>query len=84
MSVCYIGNGAYCYANSLAMLLSSVGADYDPGYLECLTAVAISAVSVETTQGPLPFFSIGLPDQGVTVALQHLGYIYPRQHSTEN
>src|SRR5688572_23193793 len=78
MSVHYIGNGAYCYANSLAMLLSTVGADYDPGYLECLTAVAIGALSVETPKGPVPFFSIGLPDRGVTLALQHLGYAFDR------
>ena len=84
MDVRYIGNGAYCYANSLAMLLSSAGADYDPGYLECLTAVAISAMSVETAQGPLPFFSIGLPDQGVTVALQHLGYEFDQAYCSLN
>jgi hypothetical protein len=78
MSVRYIGNGAYCYANSLAMLLSTVGASHDPGYLECLTAVAIGALSMETPKGPIPFFSIGLPDQGVTLALQHLGYAFDR------
>ena len=80
----YIGNGAYCYANSLAMLLSTVDAHYDPGYLECLTAVAISAVSVETQKGPIPFFSIGLPDYGVTLALQHLGYEYDRAYCSLN
>jgi len=80
MNFHYIGNGAYCYANSLAMLLSTIDAEYDPGYLECLTAVVISAVRVETPKGPVPFFSIGLPDQGITLALDHLGYKFDRAY----
>lgn len=80
----YIGNGAYCYANSLAMLLSAVDAEYDPGYLECLTTVAISAARVDTPKGSVPFFSIGLPDQGVTFALDRLGYAFDRAYCAVN
>ncbi|MEM7134530.1 MAG: hypothetical protein AAF702_50155 [Chloroflexota bacterium] len=84
MTVHFVGNGAYCYANSLAMLLSTVHDDYAPGYLECLTAVGISAVSVETPKGPVPFFSIGLPDEGISVALKNLGYEFSRAYCSPN
>jgi hypothetical protein len=80
MAFHYIGNGAYCYANSLAMLLSAAGAEFDAGYLECVTSVAISAISIEMPVGPVPFFSIGLPDQGITSALEHLGFAFERSY----
>jgi hypothetical protein len=76
----YIGSGAYCYANSLAMALNNAGDIHDPGYLEVLTCVGVSAFWEPTPDGELPFFSSmhGAPDKGITTALNHLGYQYTR------
>jgi hypothetical protein len=45
MMLPYVGNGAYCYANSLSMSLLGAGANADelpgPGFLECLTTVLL-------------------------------------------
>jgi DNA-binding transcriptional MerR regulator len=78
VSLCYVGNGAYCYANSVAMVLQARGHDVDPGYIECLTAFAISAQWIETPDGRMPFFDApcSAPDQGVNLALRSLGYRY--------
>lgn len=79
MTVYYKGSGQYCYANSLAMALSKEE-EYDPGYLECLTGVAISAF---LTEDGLPFFSskFNAPDKGINYALDHLGYNYTHYFS---
>ncbi len=74
MSFHYIGNGSYCYANSTAMALSAIGKEYDPGYIECLTTVSISAAAYDTPQGPLTFFSAVPPNEGIGIALRNLGY----------
>lgn len=39
----YIGNGAYCYANSASMLLSSIGEKIDPGLLETIGGFSLGA-----------------------------------------
>lgn len=75
MTIFYRGSGQYCYANSLSMALQSVGEEYDPSYLECMTAVSISAFIADDN---MPFFSgkYNAPDKGINVALNHLGYDY--------
>lgn len=82
MTFGYIGNGAYCYANALAMALAATGADHAPGYLECLTTVGIGALAVPTSDGPLPFFGDQTPDAGVSLTLDTLGYACERHVST--
>lgn len=76
----YIGNGAYCYANSLAMALAAAGDDREPGFLECLTTVGIGAFDEPASDGALIFFSNYAPDLGVSLALTTLGYAFDRSH----
>lgn len=79
----YIGNGAYCYANSMAMALAHAGREVAPWYLECLTAFAVSAHWEKGT----PFFDskYSAPDQGVGVALDSLGFTYVHSyHASED
>jgi hypothetical protein len=78
----YVGNGAYCYANSMAMVLGAQGHQVEPGLLECLTAFGIGAQWEETPDGRLPFFDAkcSAPDKGVCQALRTLGYRF--EHRT--
>lgn len=80
----YIGSGNYCYANSMAMVLKSYGYNYDPGYLECLTAVANSAFWTDSNN-PVIFFSskYNSPDQGISLALKNLGFQYDEFYVNE-
>lgn len=74
MSFHFIGNGSYCYANSTAMALGATGKDYDPGYIEALTTVGIGAISLGDPSRPQTYFSFGLPNEGISIALTNLGY----------
>jgi hypothetical protein len=67
----FIGNGAYCYTNGLAMLLASAGARWDPSILECLTAVGLGARWWRREE--MIYFSLLPPDRGVSLALDALG-----------
>lgn len=80
MDLRYVGNGTYCYANSPAMLLAAAGEERSSGLLECLTTVGIGALGVGTPDGELVFFSNYAPDQGVSLALETLGYAFDRAH----
>jgi hypothetical protein len=68
----------YCYANSAAMLLSSIGEDISPRLIEALSGVGLGAffAPAPLSDGGLPFFSglAGTPDTGVTRALRLLGF----------
>jgi hypothetical protein len=76
----YTGNGAYCYANSLSMALREAGAAADalpePGFIECLTTMPFGTLYLRVGRELLVFFSSPLanPDQGVTTALDVLGW----------
>lgn len=76
----YVGNGAYCYANSLYMALRESGAGPDalpePGFIECLTTMPFGTLYLRVGRDLLVFFSSPLttPDQGVTTALEVLGW----------
>lgn len=63
----------YCYANSTAMLLSSIEEAVSPRLVEVLTGVGLGAFV--STNG-LPFFSglQGEPDKGISRALEILGF----------
>ena len=61
----------YCYANSTAMLLSSIGEHISPRLIEALTGVGLGA----SFNPPLPFFGqLQPPDRGLTQALDLLGF----------
>jgi hypothetical protein len=65
----------YCYANSTAMLLASVGETVSPRLIEALSGVGLGAF--QNRQG-LPFFSglTGKPDSGISAALDMLGFAF--------
>lgn len=77
----YIGNGPYCYANSAAMLLASIGEDTPPSLIEVLTGVGLGAVWVPDAK--LVYFSSTPPDVGVSSALERLGFEYVERASAE-
>ena len=67
----------YCYANSTAMLLGASGHSIAPAQIEVLSGVGLGAC----IPGELPFFSgaAGLPDRGITRALEILGFEFEEQ-----
>jgi hypothetical protein len=72
----YVGNGAYCYANSTSMLLASIGEKISPSLIEVLTGVSMGA-SLKKENGILYFNNqCLLPDLGITKALDILGFQY--------
>lgn len=80
MSISYIGNGAYCFANSLAMALAAAGEEYESWYVEAVTAVGIGAIAVPTPGGALTFFSSLEPDRGLDLAIRTLGFACDRAY----
>ena len=77
----YIGNGQYCYANSTAMLLRSIGENIPPQIIEVISGVGIGACIL--TKGELLFFNTyaGVPDTGISKALKILGFDYREKTS---
>ncbi len=77
----YIGNGAYCYANSTAMLLASFGEEIPPSTIEVLTGVGLGAMWVDD----LLYFSswAGMPDKGISRALRILGFEFEEKYSQD-
>jgi hypothetical protein len=76
----YTGNGAYCFANSLAMALAAAGEPVEAWYIETTTAVGIGATTVPTPGGPLTFFSNLEPDRGLDLAIRTLGFVCERDY----
>lgn len=77
----YIGNGAYCYANSTSMLLASIGENIPPSQTEVLSGVGLGAFLTQETN--LIFFSnyTAAPDLGISKALDILGFEYREETS---
>lgn len=70
----YIGNGAYCYANSTAMLLSYIGEEIQPLLIEVLSGCSMGA-SLYKEKNILYFDNPTLlPDLGITKVLDILGF----------
>lgn len=70
----YIGNGAYCYANSASMLLATIGEDISPSLIEVLTGFALGA-AIDSKHGLLFFDNYASsPDQGINHAFKLLGF----------
>ena len=70
----YQGNGPYCYANSVSMLLSSVGETVSPSRIEPLTGMGLGAQW--RPQENLIFFDMSSTDRGINMALDLLGFTY--------
>nr|WP_252400971.1 BtrH N-terminal domain-containing protein [Bacillus subtilis] len=68
--ILYIGNGHYCYSNSAAMFLSSIGEHVSPQMLEVLTGVGLGAM---LENGKTLFLSMRDPDDGINCAFNILG-----------
>ncbi len=72
----YIGNGDYCFANSLHMSLLAGGARTEglpsTGFLECLTTLPFGYTYLK--EADLFFFSGPNPDLGLTRAIETLGW----------
>lgn len=70
----YIGNGAYCYSNSVSMMLKHAGEDISPSLIEVLSGVGVGAFWSNETK--LIFFSnfATSPDKGINNALKQLGF----------
>ncbi len=73
----------YCYANSTAMLLGSIGEKISSKIIEPLTGVGLGAMFHE--KSGLPFFSgaFGNPDIGITKALEILGFKFIERNKEE-
>lgn len=67
----YFGNGAYCYANTTAMLLTSIKENISPSIIEVLSGVGLGAHLISKVN--LLFFNFELPDTGIDNALKILG-----------
>ncbi|WP_199616439.1 BtrH N-terminal domain-containing protein [Paenibacillus alkalitolerans] len=76
----YVGNGAYCYANSTSMLLNTIGEKIPPETIEVLTGVGLGTVWFE--EDKMFYFSVGVPHTGVSKALDILGFAYVENSST--
>jgi hypothetical protein len=73
----------YCYANSTAMLLGASGFPATPARIEVLSGVGLGACIPD---GGLPFFSgaAGLPDLGISRALEILGFAFEEYAERED
>jgi hypothetical protein len=72
----YIGNGAYCYANSVSMLLKHASYKYPPKLIEILSGLGLGIFM--DTRAPIIFFSnhATSPEDGINNALNLLGFTY--------
>ena len=70
----YVGNGPYCYANSAAMLLDSVGEAVEPRLLEVLSGVGLGAFWLAESQTLFLSGWASMPDVGVSRAFGLLGF----------
>lgn len=78
----YIGNGAYCYANSTAMLLAAQGEEVSPALIEVLTGVGLGAMWLP--DAPTLLLSAFAPDVGISAALAMLGFAVTEQAFAED
>lgn len=73
----YFGDGAYCFANSMAMLLAVGGNKISPSEIEVLSGVGLGAHIFNN----LLFFSWKFPDRGLDNALEILGFQSSRKNT---
>lgn len=77
----YIGNGAYCYANSTSMLLASINEDISPSELEVLSGVGLGAFLYKDKDTNFLFFGWDWPDNGIDNTLKILGFRSSRKNT---
>lgn len=79
----YLGNSAYCYSNSTAMLLASIGEKIAPSLIEVVGGVGIGSYALSGTN--ISFLSgySGLPDKAISRALKTLGFEF-KEGAKEN
>jgi hypothetical protein len=77
----YYGIAKRCYANSAAMLLSSIGEEAAPPLIEALTGMGLGAMQIP--DGPL-FFDQYEPDLGLSAALRLLGFEFTERSCPED
>src|SRR5688572_1058337 len=77
----YVGNGAYCYANTTSMLLTSIGEVVPPSLVEVLSGVGLGALWF-VARGSIIFGNV-VPDTGVSKALDLLGFAYDERSSPD-
>ena len=70
----YVGNGPYCYANSAAMLLESVGESVEPRLIEVLSGVGLGAFWLGDSQTLFLSGWSSPPDVGVSRSFELLGF----------
>ncbi|MFB5675368.1 hypothetical protein ACE3NQ_17180 [Paenibacillus terreus] len=78
----YIGNGAYCYANSASMFIRETGEGVPPYLLEVLSGVGLGATLYES--GSLFLHNnTADPDVGISKAMSILGYSFIENFSDQ-
>lgn len=79
----YIGKAEYCYANSTAMLLASIGENISPNKIEVLSGIGLGAFLDEKSKAL--FFSnlCAEPDEGISRALNILGFSYDEKNCVD-
>ncbi len=79
----YIGKAEYCYANSTAMLLASIGENISPHKIEVLSGIGLGAFLDEDSNSL--FFSnlCAKPDEGINRALTILGFSFDEINSED-
>lgn len=75
----YIGKIEYCYSNSTAMLLRSIGEQIDPSLIEVMTGMGIGAHMAQDSGALL--FDCTEPDIGISRALRNLGFSFDEANS---
>ncbi|MBL0386700.1 hypothetical protein JJB07_08550 [Tumebacillus sp. ITR2] len=80
----YIGNGAYSYADSTAMLLQSIGEEVSPSLIEVLTGVGLGGLWLE--EYSMLYFGNWdcAPYTGIGKALEMLGFTYTEKVRTRD
>lgn len=79
----YIGNGAYCYANSASMLIKGIDENVLPSLLEVLSGVGLGV----TLYGNGSLFlhnNIADPDIAISNAMKILGFAFSEEISVED
>lgn len=79
----FYGNGAYCYANSTAMLLSTIGENISPSTVEVLSGVGLGATWFPKDNSVLFGNIATAPDTGISSALSLLGFEYHEKNADE-
>ncbi len=74
MKVPYIGKAEYCYSNSTAMMLASIGEDVPPSRIEVLTGMGVGAFKERNSN--VIFFDCWHTDKGISEALTSLGFSF--------